>query len=187
MPTSLLRFGLTDYLELRFNFAHLRLSEPINNTYIRGFGDYEAGMKIQIFDDEDINVKIAFLSHLLLPIGNDLLKTENFGVINRIAFSHKLSDVFDLSYNIGYNQLSSKINQLTYSLALAYEYNPSVSFYVEPYGEYVNSVQLQTYFNVGMTYLVNNNFQLDLSYGASYGKMRLFKMNYIAAGISFRI
>jgi hypothetical protein len=110
MPTTLLRFGLTDFLELRFNFAHLRLSEPFNNSSVRGFGNYEAGMKLQLLDDEEVNIKIAFLSYLLLPIGNDALKSGNLGVVNKLALSHEFADVFELSYNIGYDYISSQIN-----------------------------------------------------------------------------
>jgi hypothetical protein len=58
---------------------------------------------------------------------------------------------------------------------------------IEPYGEYINSISHRTNYNFGLAYLVNKDFQLDVSYGAAYGKLKTYKMSFISAGLSFRI
>jgi len=89
LPTNLLRYGLTQEIELRL------LSQfetyKIGDTSIQGISDLEIGTKIQILQDENKNTEIAFLSHLIVPTGTLELTGDTFGTINKLSISHQLA------------------------------------------------------------------------------------------------
>jgi len=183
-PSTLLRYGVSDNFELRFVFEHQKTEIGLDGANIdfNGLNDIEIGAKIQVLEDSDKNTEIAFLSHLVIPTAKDELTTNNFGVVNKLAVSHSISDKVGLGYNIGYD-LVAKQSALTYSLALGFSISDVVGFYIEPYGSWAEQNQFESNFDTGLTFLLNPNFQLDVSYGTGLNH----EMNYIGAGFSWKI
>lgn len=183
-PSTLLRYGISKNIELRFvsQYEKTEFGLEGENREFDGFNDLEIGAKIQLFKREDVNTEIAFLSHLIIPTAKTDLTSGSFGVINKLAISHSISDKVDLGYNIGYD-LVEKQSVLTYSLALGISISNKVGFYVEPYGNWAEQNQFESNFDTGLTYLVNPNFQMDISYGTGINH----RMEYISAGFSWKI
>jgi len=147
-----------------------------------GFSDLEFGVKFQILNNIDKNTQIAFLSHIVVPTGKKKLTTNSTGFINKLAISHSLSPKIGLGYNIGHSFVE-KENSLTYSLALGYSISNTIGVYIEPYGSWAEQSQFENNFNTGFTFLINPNFQLDVSYGTGLNN----KMNYFSTGFSWKI
>ena len=182
-PTTLFRYGITKGIELRFVNQFETQKTLLQDKSIQGISDLEIGTKIQLFQKEDVNTEIAFLSHLILPIGATAFTNEKFGVINKLSIAHDLSENMALGYNIGYNYFGTGKGDLTYSVALGVGINDKVGIYVEPYGDLVEFKDLVVNFDAGFTYLVNPDLQLDFSFGTSATE----QMNYVSAGVSWWI
>jgi len=182
-PTTLVRYGLTKSLEIRLVSQFESVKNRTTSNTVNGISDLEIGAKFQILKKEGINTEIAFLSHLIIPIGSKNITLDKFTTINKIAFSHSLSAKMGMGYNVGYNYFGEGQGDLTYSLALAIEVAPKIGIYFEPYGEVINFDKHQANVDSGITYLIKNNLQLDLSFGIGLNH----KMNYTSIGMSINI
>jgi len=179
-PTTLFRYGVTELFEIRIvsQYETLRLGE----FKTQGISDLQVGTKIQFFQDENANTEIAFLSHLVLPSGARELTVDQFGTINKLSISHGLGNKMGIGYNIGYDYFEGR-GDLTYSIALGISVNDRVGLYIEPYGAFVELDEHIANFDAGFTYLVNENLQLDYSFGLGINH----RMNYNSIGVSWLI
>lgn len=188
-PNVLLRFGITDKFELRavnqfeFNYINGPLAARTS-----GFSDLQLGTKIQLFSKEEAKTEIAVLAHAIIKSGflEEELGSEengNFGLISRLAISHSLTERMGLSCNLGYDHSGVKESQgsLAYTLSLAYALNSKIACFIEGYGSYNEFEENETNMDAGVTYLVNDNIQLDYSFGLGLTN----QMNFMSGGISW--
>jgi len=183
IPTTLLRYGLTERIELRLveQLVHLKNKQTTEDSF--GLSDLELGAKIQILKNPAINSEIAFISHLVLPTGAISLTNENLGIVNKLAISHGITDFIDLGYNIGYNYFCNEKGYFTYSAALGLGIAKRIGTYFETYGEVVEFNDWISNFDSGITYLIKDNMQLDFSFGVGLNQA----MNYFSVGFSMNI
>lgn len=183
LPTTLFRFGLTNIIELRLGEQIEFNQNKLNSSSTFGISDLELGTKIQILKKQDINIEIAFLSHVILPTGSDSLTNDKPGVINKFAFSHILNDNFNIGYNLGYNYFGFGKGDITYSTVLGISLSKKLGSYVETYGEFSDLQDVKINLDLGLTYLFKPNLQFDLSYGIGINET----FNYFALGFSWNI
>lgn len=183
IPSTLLRYGLSKNVELRFGQQFENLKNDLTSESDFGISDLEIGAKIQLFKKEDVNTEIAFLSHLILPTGSNGLTNDKFGTINKLAISHTLNDKLGLGYNVGYDNMGEGKGDFTYSAALGIGLGEKFGTYVELYGEYAEFSNWGSNFDSGLTYLVRDNLQLDASFGLGLNH----KMHYFSLGFSWNI
>ena len=182
-PTTLLRFGLTKDIELRVGeqVVYNKFKNPSLEQF--GLSDLELGAKFQILRKESVNTEIAFLSHLVIPTGKKSLSNQKVATINKLAISHSINDKLDFGYNIGYDYFGSGKGNLTYSAALGIGLTDKIGTYVEIYGEVIEFEDFGASFDSGVTYLIKENLQLDLSFGIGLTE----RVDYITLGVSWRI
>ncbi len=183
IPSTLLRYGLTKHVELRFVQQFESLKIKANSQKEFGISDIEIGTKIQLFREELITTEIAFLSHLILPTGSDALTADKFGTVNKLAISHELNHRLGLGYNLGYDYLGVGKGDFTYSAALGVGLGEKFGTYLELYGEYEGFSRWGSNFDSGLTYLLKNNLQFDISLGFGLSH----KMHYFTLGCSWNI
>jgi outer membrane putative beta-barrel porin/alpha-amylase len=182
-PTTLFRLGLTEGIELRIVNQLEFIKDYESSKNYSGVSDLEIGTKIQLFQKEDVNTEIAFLSHLILPTGSKTLTNDNYGSTNKLSISHELNDDIGIGYNVGYNYFGGGDGDFTYSLALGYAINEKVGVYIEPFGEVLEFKDHLASCDAGLTYLVKENFQWDFSFGTGINHT----MNYLAIGFSWLV
>jgi hypothetical protein len=181
-PTSLFRLGVSEYIEVRLLGEIASNKLPTDENRTSGISDLQVGAKIKILNEDDVNAKIAFLGHIIAPTGSRGISIDEFGAVNSITVSHEITKSIILGYALGYNYFTSKNGDFTYSGYVSAEVNDKVIIYAESYGAYVRLLTLEANFNVGFTYLIKPNLQLDFSYGSGLN----YKMNYAAIGFSWR-
>lgn len=181
LPTTLFRIGMTNNLELRL----VNQVEHIKTEFeeFTGISDLEVGAKWQFFVSENSGTEIAFLSHLVIPTGSHELSGHSFATINKLAFSHILSESSGIGYNLGYNYFGTGNGDLIYSASFGYSLNNKTAVFIEPYGEVADFNHFILNSDTGITYLLGSNLQADFSFGTGLNN----RMNYIAFGISWRI
>lgn len=159
LPTTLFRYGINDWIELRA----LNQFETVefNGQKTRGISDFEIGAKVQLLKKEEVNTEIAFLTHLIVPTGSEELSNGDYGSISKLSISHGLSETVGLGYNIGYDNFGFGSGDLTYSIALGIGVSEKVGVYIEPFGAIENFEDHVSSFDAGFTYLPDPNLQLD--------------------------
>jgi hypothetical protein len=182
-PTTLFRYGITKGIEIRVLNQFENIKGQTNLESISGISDIEVGTKIQLLKKSDKNTEIAFLSHLIIPTGSKGLTSNIYGTINKLSISHQINENVGIGYNLGYNYYESEKGDLTYSVALGIGINEKAAIYIEPYGDIAELEKHIANFDTGFTYLLNDNFQLDFSFGTGVN----YTMNYISAGFSWVI
>jgi hypothetical protein len=183
MPGILLRYGLFKNIEIRVadQFQNLRTSGPSGSKY--GLTDLELGTKIQILNNENINTKIAFLSHLIIACGSEGFSEEKYGSANTFAFSDNLTDHLDIGYNIGYNYYGTGNGDLTWAVSLGIGLSEKTGAFIETYGDLNEFKDPFINFDSGISYLIRDNLQLDCSFGIGLNN----KMNFLSFGCSWNI
>jgi hypothetical protein len=90
------------------------------------------------------------------------------------------------SYNLGaeWDGFSAEPTFI-YTTATGYSITEKLGSYIELFGFIPQNQKSYHSFDGGITYLINNNFMLDLSSGIGISKNA--PKNYIAFGFSFRI
>jgi len=173
--TTLLRFGLTNNIELRLNMSYDKneidnplainqLAKPIT----QGFRTSFIGFKTNLYKNEKLSV--GFLGHLYIPelASGDFSKSDGQKVAPEflIPCSVDVTDRFGVAFQYGLTWDGFTANPTTsYTLALGYSLTEKLSFYIEPYGFLTNNGDELHLMNGGFTYLVNDDFQLDLTGG----------------------
>jgi len=180
-PTTLFRLGLTEELELRI--LNQYQYQIYGSNLAHGFNDLEVGLKIQLFEKENSFTEIAFLSHILLPTAPSLFSENTFVSINKLCISHNLNSKIGLGYNLGYNYFDTGLGHFIYSLVIGFELNKKMNAYFEPYGEISESENIESNVNMGITYLIKDNLQLDYSFGTGLNN----KFNFMSIGCSINI
>lgn len=179
LPTNLLRFGLSDQLELRLVNEFSMVAEEQETTF-SGMNDLQIGVKLSLTNDESKSTQIAILDHLIVPSGSNNLTDNSYGISHKFSVSHEVPN-FDLGYNIGYDYFEGGSDALTYSLALGKAIHEKMSVYIEPYGSWENLETFQLNADSGFTYLMKENLQADFSFGLGLNH----RMNYSSIGISW--
>lgn len=184
-PTTLFRYGIAKGIEIRVlsQFESIKNKKNDYQYQVGGISDLEVGTKIQLLQKESINTEIAILSHLIIPTGSEGLTNDDFGTINKLSISHQATENIALGYNLGYNYFGTGKGDLTYSLAIGIGINDKTAIYIEPYGDISEFENHVSNFDAGFTYLLEDNFQLDFSFGTGLNHT----MNYISAGFSWVI
>lgn len=185
LPNALWRLGISDRFELRV------VTQPeVSNYEAVGFGtqrdfglaDLELGFKVNLLEPKKGNTEIGFLAHLVVPTGTDGISNEVPGVISKLAVTHTFGESHSVGYNLGYDYVN-EVHQLFYSLAWGVGLSEKVGVYLEVYGTYNEADRLGVNFDTGFTYLINQNVQLDYSFGLGLAE----RMNYHSIGCSFRL
>jgi Putative MetA-pathway of phenol degradation len=182
-PSTLLRYGLTKGIEIRFVNQFQSIKNKTTSKKVNGVSDLEIGAKVQLLKKENINTEIAFLSHLILPTGSKMLTNDKLGSINKLSISHTINENFGVGYNVGYDYFGTGKGNFTYSLAFGFGLTDKIGFYVEPYGSVIEFDTHKVNLDTGLTYLLKDNFQLDASFGTGINHT----MNFFSLGMSINI
>jgi hypothetical protein len=183
LPTALFRYGVNQYVELRLfeQLEHTRMGDVTALKY--GLSDLELGAKFQLLSKDEINTRIALVTHILLPTGASQISNDKWGLINKLALSHQLNSFMGLGYNLGYSYLGVGKGNFHYSASLGFALAVGWGTYLELYGVGADFETWNLNFDAGLTYAPKKNLQFD----ASLGRGMDTNWYYFALGISWNI
>ena len=168
---NLFRIGIFKGIELRFSTNLISGHEDMTGLF-PSLDNLEFGAKFKILDKKETLTKISFLSHLSV---STKYSDNSGGLLNRILVSHELSESFELAYNLGYTKYFEQDNGLVvYSLVVAKSFGNFGAF-VEIFGESYSS------WDLGITYLIKDNLQADISYGQGINN----ELSYLSIGAAW--
>ena len=168
---NLLRIGTFKGIELRFSTNLISGHEDMTGLF-PSLDNLEFGAKFKILDKKETLTKISFLSHLSLSTE---YSDNSGGLLNRILVSHELSESFELAYNLGYTKYFEQDNGLVvYSLVVAKSFG-NLGAFVEIFGDSYSN------WDLGITYLIKDNLQADISYGQGINN----ELSYLSIGAAW--
>tara|TARA_B100000575_G_scaffold229133_1_gene190005 strand:+ start:1302 stop:2006 length:705 start_codon:yes stop_codon:yes gene_type:complete len=177
---SLVRIGILDGFELRINTDYI-INDEISFQKKSSFNDFKIGSKFRILEKDEINTNIGFLTYLSIPTAPEVFSYNEYGFLNKILFSHSLTYDSKIGFNIGYNKFTNYDGLFIYSLIYGKTLG-SFSTFFELFGNYSeNNSSLN--FDSGLTYVMDQNKQFDLSIGKGLNNDLFF----VNLGFSFRI
>lgn len=189
--TSLLRFGLLETLELRVGLEYLSAESYEKEwdwtTGDNGFGPLQIGFKIFIAGEDGLLPEMAFIGALDLPItANKEFKSDYPAPAMIFCMTHTLSQAVSFGYNFGaeWDGGSASPNYI-YSSVIGISINESLGIFVETYGSFNDAQPADNKFDVGATYKLMNNLQLDISSGI--GLSSNSPDYFFAGGFSYRL
>lgn len=185
LPTVLWKYGVNENFELRLITEFI--SEKINGEKNSGFTPVLIGLKIKLCEEKGIIPKTSFIGHIGLPnAASSRYKTDFIAPEFRFTMQHTLSDKLSLGYNLGceWDGMTPETT-FVYTLTTGYSINNKIGCYAELFGFAPQHESANHNFDAGLTYLINNNFMVDLSSGI--GITDNAPEHYVAFGFSFRI
>lgn len=185
LPTTLWKYGVNENFELRLITEFI--SEENNISKSNGFNPIYVGFKVKLANEKGIIPKTSFISHISLPnVASSKYKTDFYAPEFRFVMQHTLNEKLSLSYNLGaeWDGFTPEPTFI-YTLTTGYSISDKLGSYIELFGFGPQNDKANHSFDGGLTYLINNNFMLDLSSGV--GITNNAPDYYTAIGFSFRI
>jgi hypothetical protein len=179
-PSSLWKYGINEKLELRL------ITELVHEDHQLGLKPITIGFKTALFEENGIIPKTSFIGHITsTTIGTPSFHTNYIAPAFRFTMQHTISEKISLAYNLGaeWDGMVTSPSYL-YTLTTGYSINSKLGAYMEAYGFLSNHSTADNRLDGGFTYLINNDFIIDLSGGL--GVSATAPNNYISFGISYR-
>ena len=185
LPSILLRYGLFQGLELRLGdqFRSTRYAVADSTEVVYGIDDLTIGTKFNLLQGRGWRPEMAVIISASIPLGHRDF-TQNAIVPSIImAASHPISESIGLGYNLGWiGPADAQGGSLIYSLVIGNSFN-NLGIFAEIYGRWVHFDTLEIKLDGGMTLLLKNHIQWDLSGGLGLNTKTLF----MGTGLTIRL
>lgn len=188
--TTLVRYGLLDNFEIRlgwdFNEGITSINGQNTGNITSGLSPLLLGMKVYITEEKSWVPEISLIGHIFLPFtASTDYRPETIDVDFRFSLSHTLSEKSSLGYNLGMAWIGDSAEaNFIYTIAYGYSITDKFGAYVELYGDLPEDSKANHLWDTGVTYLVSNNLQLDVSVGTSITEGQDL---LLSTGLSFRL
>jgi hypothetical protein len=189
-PQATLRYGLFNALELRMQLVSQTLKNNISKENSTGLAPVYFGVKAKILPQYKWLPSIGALAQVGLPS----FASSEFFVTGipfefRTMFNHNVNSKFAFQYNFGvaWNETDQKKDnkQWMYTFSPILKASDNLHFFIEEYAFLRNGTSAEHYFDGGVVYFVNKNFEVDLSAGA--GLSEISSSYFLEAGFAYRI
>lgn len=183
-PALLLRYGLLKNFEVNILGEWSSINQ--NNSTATGFAPLVFGFKAKIAEEKDIRPAISIMANFSAnKSGKIEFQTPNVSAVALLLFQHTLSDDWSLGYNLGTEWDGENPYPTTlYTISSAYSFSEKIGGFAEIYG-YFNKIQSADHrFDAGITYLLNNDLQIDAS--AGLGISDISPKFFVSSGLAYR-
>ena len=173
-PTVLLKYGLSDNLELRARTSYSTLNRlyiPASKKY-SGLEPVEFGIKAAILKEKKWIPKTALLFQTgIPPFSSGVFKTSHLAPDLRLLMENNITDAFSINYNIGAQWDGEETSpEWIYSLTPGID----IGEHVHVFGEFYSFLQKKESpaytLDGGIEYFVGKNIGLDICSGIGLNK-----------------
>jgi hypothetical protein len=196
MPTILAKYGLSRNVEFRLITelgGNGQMIKGAKDRFTSGLKPIIIGFKANLFKEnrKKFIPKTSFIGHLgISRLASDFYEPSRSFPQFRFLMEHTLTSKTSLGYNLGMEWNGQSNNPATiYTATLARDLGKGFGGFAEFYGYFTrNDIPKEIIgdhrFDAGLTYLLNNDFQFDVSGGI--GLTENAPDFFLSAGISFR-
>lgn len=165
LPTVMLRYGITQFAELRVEYDGNYNLRP-DKSWSYEIDPLVVGTKAKIYEGENWIPKISMMANLSIPMVRQD-STVRVAPLLYLLFQNDITEWFNVGYNIG-AEWSGVTHVPSTFLALCLGFNVCDSFgaFIESYNTFTRNGMKETdvecNLDFGVTYLVHPKVQLDL-------------------------
>lgn len=196
LNSSLFRYGIRDRIELRLGTELVKVQDYIEysgiwelrevNTFL---SSVYAGGKIQLSEQVEFIPEMAILGHISFPKPfGQAADGEYIAPDLTFAASYTFNDQLSTGINLGshWPGFGKGRPDIFYSIVMGLKHTEKITSFYEIYGyNPAHTLSKDVRIDLGVTFLVQPNFQLDLSSGK--GMSEISPDFFIAGGFSWRI
>lgn len=181
-PEALLRIGLIECFELRLGWDGYVLTESLFDSrsrrgrrineedWTQGAADLTIGLKHKFAEQDGVVPHLGFIAETTLPTGSPSVSANDVEPNVVLLWAYDLSDTLSLAGNVSGGAIrddSGHFFQSSASLSFAVAWTERLGSYFEYFGIYPNARESDCAhsFNSGITFLITNDWQLDLRAG----------------------
>lgn len=181
-PEFLLRAGLFEDFELRLGWEGYSWSENqfegqtrggrsvTREDWTQGSNDVSIGVKYKLFEQDGLRPHFGIIGALSIPSGSSNVSSGDVDPVLVLLWAYDVNDWFSVAGNVGLGAPTDgndRFFQASSSLSAAFAVTDDVGTYVEYFGFYPNAPGSDAAhsLNAGVTYLITDNFQLDVRAG----------------------
>jgi hypothetical protein len=159
----LLRYAVLEWAEIRLTQNYFGERGGVEN--VNGLSPTALGTKIHFNDEEGWIPQMGVIASYVLTNGDENFKPNDPVKDIRFSFMHNPSDRFTINYNVGAIWEGSQEATTLYTFMLGYTVSDRFWVFAEPYGFILRDTPADNRFNTGFTYLLNDQFQMDITFG----------------------
>ncbi|MFM7728958.1 MAG: transporter [Flavobacteriales bacterium] len=184
-PTLLWRLGLNGRTELRAITDLTTLKS--GNSSSTGLDPVAIGFKVNLLDGGGWMPKTSFIAHLNLPWTASVGRVVDYHYPDfRFTFLNEITDRISLGYNVGAQWNGEDAEpEFLYTFAPAFSISDVLGCYVEAFGFFPENGSANHRVDGGVTWLINNDLQLDVSAGKTIEPAES-EAYYVSLGASWR-
>lgn len=198
-PNTLLRFGIVPNAEVRvgyvgYNWQNTNPRDEAGSSS-SGSSDANLAVKYRFIEADGWLPESAFLGQLSLPVGAKNFSSERANPSFLFAFTNPLTDFLSFSYNLGADwqtvqypgtDRNHTLSTFNYAASLGFTLTEQLGAFVEAYGSIAMnpSNSPANAIDGGFTYLILENFQVDISGGKGISEAATDW--YVGAGFTYR-
>ncbi len=172
---TLLRFGLSDTLEVRLGWDGYISRERSGVSTEKGPGDASLGAKLFVHEETRSFGEASIIGQITLPTGDDEFTSDGVDPSIVVAVSHTLKNDYSLGYQVGVGLETledatgeeESESSLLYNVALGRTCTEFVDAFIGINGAFGLSAETDpSLFNAGVSVLVLENVKVDATLGA---------------------
>jgi hypothetical protein len=187
--STLTRFGVSDYLELRLRsaFVEQRMHpNEIIESKSAGFGPLLIGAKVNLFGEPKMWPQAAFVGHINLTSGSRNSAINHTASEFRFIAAHRVGGSSILTYNTGV-QWDGKTPDATflYTVSFVRSLTDLLSAFIESCNFFPEEKDPDSRVVVGLAYKLSRTTEWDIS--AGFGLSSNAPDSYLRTGISLRL
>ena len=186
MPSTIVRYGIFENVEIRVGADFQLFEEPPYNTELFGMTPLTIGTKIHCYDGNEILPSIGVLAQLQSPYaGTADLLPDHLAPALYLIFENDINDWFALCYNVGAEWDGVTATPTTFlGLNLGFCLTDDLGAYVETFN-YLHPDGNQYLTEIGFTFNPIPRLQLDVE--ADFDVQNLKDYFRVGCGIAWRI
>lgn len=182
-PEFLLRIGVFEDFELRIGWNGYSWSENqtqertdsgrrvTRESWNQGANDLSLGIKYKLFEQDGWLPHFGVIAAMSVPTGSANVGAGDVEPELVLLWAYDVNDRFSVAGNVGFavpTDEGDRFFQTFASFSVAYALTEKVGTYAEYFGFYPNTEDSDCAHsvNVGATYLINKDFQIDVRVGA---------------------
>ena len=182
-PELLVRIGVFEDFEIRIGWEGYSWSDNqfegetrggrrvTREDWSQGAHDLSLGIKYKFFEQNGWVPHFGVIAAMTMPSGSAGVSSGDVDPELVLLWAYDVTDNFAVAGNVGFvvpTDDGDRFFQTTASLSGAFSLTDKLGAYVEYFGFYPNTEDSDCahFVNAGLTFLINNNFQLDWRIGA---------------------
>lgn len=182
VPATLIRVGLISGVEFRVSGAYVRTTQF--DSTIDGLGEVSFGTKVQLIGSYDEPLKAAVIAEVAPPVGSDGVSPEGVDGAIVLCLANEFGSIA-LGANLGVELTEGDVPSGLYSLTYGSSIVGNISGFLEVFGSLASGAAPEHSFNVGTTFLLWPNFQIDLA--NAFPLSDAAPRGFFTAGLSWRL